>query len=91
MTNTPYQTTSPLSTVLTPAAIVGASPADSISFFGGTGVTGGNAALTNPALTGLTGGQTGYTAGWTAASFNPILAAVAALLAALNAVSLTQP
>ena len=91
MANTPYQTTSPLTTVLAPGAIVGQSQTDTVSFFGGTGVTGGNANLTNVNLTGLTGGQTGYTAGWTAASFNPILAAVAALLAALNAVNLIQP
>ena len=91
MASTPYQTTSALTTVVAPGAIVGQSQTDTVSFFGGTGITGGNAALTNVNLTGLTAGQTGYTDGWTAASFNPILAAVAALLAALNTVSLTQP
>ena len=59
MASTPYQTTSALTTVVAPGAIVGQSQTDTVSFFGGTGITGGNAALTNLNLTGLTAGQTG--------------------------------
>ena len=44
--------------------------------------------LTNTAFQGLTAGQTGYTAGWTATSFNPIIAQVNAINSALLALGL---
>ncbi len=44
--------------------------------------------LTNTAFLGLTAGQTGYTAGWTAVSFNAVIAQVAAINSALQALGL---
>ena len=50
MTSTPYQTSAPIETHLTPDAVVGLTAADCVAFYGGTPIPQTNAALTNPAF-----------------------------------------